>query len=99
MSDLVPSDNHRIVQMVSPRLKDHPAKVQRILMENGLQHFRLLQRLEQRQIGIENRAKEKVEIERAEAVAAGCNVVLDEDLPEVFSEEDLKDVEGRDIGG
>ncbi len=40
-----------------------------------------------------------MEIERAEGVAAGCNVVLDEERTEVLSEEELKEVEGRDMGG
>jgi hypothetical protein len=99
MADLVPFNHYRIVQMVPSRLRDHPARIQRILMEHGLEHYRLLERLELREIGIETRARETVERERAEAVAAGCHVVIDEDLPEVFSEVELKDVEGRNIGG
>lgn len=59
----------------------------------------MLQRMELRQITIEALALDRVERERAAAVAAGVHVVVDETLPHTFGDgEELSDEEGQDIG-
>jgi hypothetical protein len=55
--------------------------------------------MELRQITIEALALDRVERERAAAVAAGVHVVVDETLPHTFGDgEELSDEEGQDIG-
>lgn len=97
MPDIVQVDNHRIKQMDPVRLT--PSVVERILRENGPEYLRLQQWLERRRLRIEGDARERVESERAEAVEQGVHVVVDETLPEIFGDDVLPDVEGRDIGG
>jgi hypothetical protein len=97
MPDIVQAENHRIKQ-VEPWVLT-PSDVERILRDSGPAHLQLLRNLENRRQRIEAAARTRVERERAEAVAEGLHVVIDEELPEVFGDDVLADVEGRSLGG
>jgi hypothetical protein len=70
-----------------------------MLRDHGPEFIRLQRKLELRRLRIAADAQERVESERAEAVAAGFHVIVDETLPELFGDDVLEDVEAHDIGG
>jgi hypothetical protein len=97
MEDIVEADtvqlsNHRIKQVIRVRMT--PSGEARVLRESGPQLLERMRILQQRRNAIEAQAQERVESERAEAVANGVHVVVDETMPQTFGDEVLPDVEG-----